>query len=935
MTDPLQPLAGGLLVTKLYLPPARPHLIARPELVARLGSGLDGPLTLVCAPAGFGKTTLLSAWRATPDGASWPLGWLSLDTDDNDPARFLQYLCAAIEDLAAGASAAAAALLRLPRAPAAREVLSALLNGFVAVRAPSPAPPAALALDDYHLIENPLIHEAVSYLIDHLPADLRLVILTRMDPPLPLARLRVRGQLTEIRAADLRFSAREADAFLNGAMGLDLAARDVETLEARTEGWIAALQLAAICLARPEGSAFPETTRKERATRFIEEFGASNRYVAEYLMDEVLAAQPRATEAFLLRTAILDRFCAPLSDAILNATGVDELAPAEELLAEIERGGLFVVRLDDEGRWFRYHHLFREFLRSRLARAARREPHLVTALHLAASEWCEAHGLLDEAVRHAAASGDMDRAAGLVERHANAMLCRSEVKALQGWYALLPETVIAARPVLAVYHAWAHNLLPGPDSRAVVERRLREAEALAEQAAQRAGEEETRRLVAGHAATIRVYHIEQDGHGREDYAAALRLAETAEELLPPSELTVHGVNQYNMGRAYAGLGDLQRADAAFEESRRVGLQVGNEYVAASSFYGRGRILHLRGRLREAVAMFEAGIEGRDWMPQRELDRLPALGAARIGLGCSLLEQNELARAEELIVSGLRALQYAFVHGAVEAGLAALARLHQLGGNDAGANEAIDRLGKVPPAGAIYAQGARAALAFGASGAVGGPMDETPDVFGADARGDARYLRFASHARLRVAEGNASAVIPALEARLAEADALGFGLRATELRLIQALARNALGENRRAFELLGPVLRHAEAEGLVRLFDGPGTAALLAEAARRGIMPGYIGQVLSALRGEIRGANPLPVTPPAAVPMLRAPVERLTDREREVLALAAQGLSNAEIAAQLYVEVSTVKRHMNHILGKLDAGNRAQAVARGRALGLLP
>ena len=618
---------------------------------------------------------------------------------------------------------------------------------------------------------------------------------------------------------------------------------------------------------------------------------------------------------------------------------------------------LFLIPLDNHGYWHRYHHLFRDFLRGRLAATTQGQARTLAELHLGASDWFEANGYLNEAVRHAVQSGEMGRAADLVERYANPMLCRSEVKALQGWYSMLPEALIRQRPLLAVYHAWALNLLPGPGSHELIERRLAEAEVAAAGAPEEVG-----RTVAGHGATIRVYFIDHAARSAADYRAVLELAQTAEELLPESELTVHGVNQYNMGRAYMGLGDLEKADEAFEESRRVGVRVGNEYVAASSLYYRARILYLQGRLREAAMMLRQAIAGEQWLSPRDLLRLPALGASYVALGCVELERYELEAAETHLARGLDALQYAFVHGAVEAGHAALAWLQQVrGGGDVDA--VIERLARFQPAGTLYAAAVRAALQFRASPSQPAAsalswareIGQDPEVvardLGGNAWGDARYLTFVTAARLRLAAGDVATLVEPVETRMAEVERAGMRLRGIELSVILALAYHALGENRRAFNVLRGALEAAEPEGLIRTFDGgPALAALLAEAASRGIAPGYIARILSQL-GTCGGEAPIPASgevvspvteafPPAPggasqpAPAPVAPIERLTEREQEILELIAQGLSNADIAARLYVEVSTVKRHINHILDKLEAGNRVQAVVRARALGLL-
>ena len=455
-------LPHPVLATKLYLPTARPDAVRRPRLTRRLTEGLRRPFTLVSAPAGFGKTTLLSDYSTTPDAAgpkqvtkTHPIAWLSLDRGDNDPGRFWGYFLAALRTIP---SLAAALPDELDAGAPSELLLAPLINGLEAealsaTGMDTTVPPAArtasviLALDDYHVIETPAIHAAVSYLVEHLPAGLRLVILTRSDPPWPLARLRANGLMSELRADDLRFSLGEAAEFLTRAMGLDLTAADIAALEERTEGWIAALQMAAISL---EGHPDPH--------RFIAAFSGENRYIADYLAEEVIAAQPDPLRRFLLQSSILDQLSAPLCDAVTGGgtgSGGDSTAGAghtdsRALLEQAERRGLFLIPLDGERHWFRFHHLFRDLLRTRLSQT---QPDLILTLHIRASAWLAVNGFTLEAAGHSVAARDFERAAELVEKHAG------------NWWALahsmfldlimkLPPEVTGRRPVFCMYQAW-------------------------------------------------------------------------------------------------------------------------------------------------------------------------------------------------------------------------------------------------------------------------------------------------------------------------------------------------------------------------------------------------------------------------------------------------------------------------------------------------
>ena len=467
-----------LLQTKLYIPPPRPtsSVVPRPRLIERLNEGLLRKLTFISAPAGFGKTTLVSSWlnnlRFTNDDLRLDaakesqivnrkskivnqVAWLSLDDADNDPVRFLTYVVAALQTIEANIGKGTLRALQAPQPPPTEAVLTAVINDVAAL--PNQI---ILVLDDYHLIEVPLIHDALTFLLEHMPPQLHLVIATREDPPLPLARLRVRGQLTELRATDLRFTASEAAAFLNQAMGLNLSAEDIATLETRTEGWIAGLQLAAISM---QG--------REDASRFIKLFSGSHRYVLDYLVEEVLEQQPESIQTFLLQTSVLDRLCGPLCDAVAGRLEIEDWrlesddqaadnlqlpispqsAQSQETLEHLEHANLFIVPLDEERRWYRYHHLFADLLRQRLHQT---QPEQVSILHHRASDWFEQEGFTDEAIEYALRAGDFQRAAYLIEELAEAVWGRGEHTKLWGWLKALPADQVSARPRLCIFRAW-------------------------------------------------------------------------------------------------------------------------------------------------------------------------------------------------------------------------------------------------------------------------------------------------------------------------------------------------------------------------------------------------------------------------------------------------------------------------------------------------
>jgi LuxR family maltose regulon positive regulatory protein len=416
-----------ILTTKLYLPPARPNVVLRPRLVERLNEGLHRKLTLICAPAGFGKTTLLSAWLA---GCERPVAWLSLDEEDSDPTRFLAYLVSALRTITTTIGETALALLQSSQPPPIDNLLPMLLNEIAIM-----SQPAVLVLDDYHLLDARPIDQAIALLLEHLPPQLHLVIATREDPPLPLARLRARGQLTELRAADLRFTSIEVTAFFTEVMDLSLAEADIAALEARTEGWIAGLQLAALSM---QGH--------QDVGGFIRAFSGDHRYILDYLAEEVLQRQPEQLRSFLLQTSILDRLHGSLCDAVSGQTG------GSAQLEALHRGNFFVVLLDDTRQWYRYHHLFAEVLRAYLLAE---QPDLISTLHQRASAWYEQHGSSAYAIRHALAAQDFARAADLLELAVPAMRNSRQEAAVLSWLRALPDELIHRRPVLSVAYAWS------------------------------------------------------------------------------------------------------------------------------------------------------------------------------------------------------------------------------------------------------------------------------------------------------------------------------------------------------------------------------------------------------------------------------------------------------------------------------------------------
>ena len=636
-----------LLVTKLRIPPARPNRIPRPHLCERLNAGANRQLTLISAPAGFGKTTLLSEWA---DQSGLPVAWLSLDAGDNDPARFLSYCVAALRMVHAEIGAAALALLSASQRSPIEAILTTLVNDIAAA-----TQPFALVLDDYHVIENRVIDDALAFLLEHLPSPpgLHLVIATRSDPSLPLTRLRAGGQLTELRQDDLRFAPDEAASFFSQVMQLNLSANAVTTLSSRTEGWIAGLQLAAVSMQGQDAGNIAD---------FIQAFAGSDRYVLDYLVEEVLQRQPDDVQSFLLRTSLLERMSAPLCDAVLR----DESTPSSSsvILGKLERNNLFIIPLDHERQWYRYHHLFADLLRKRLQQT---QPDLVPSLHRRASEWHEQNGHMPTAIEHALYARSFERAASLIERVADATLMRSEVTTLLNWTGALPDDVVQARPYLHAVHAWAMMLGGRPLSD--VEQRVLDA-----------AKSDRGSLAAGAATAL----LGVMAFYRGDLRHGVELLEQAVEWLPEEKLFLRSFAVAYLGLAYQSSGEVRNATRVLREAVRLGQQAGNVMNTVLSLNHLSGQCVIQAQFHEAKALFDQALplavdsQGR---------RLPVAGVPLIGLGRLLTEWNDLEVAERYIVEGLELIRHWGEIGVMD-GYTRLARVKQARGDVAGAYGAI-------------------------------------------------------------------------------------------------------------------------------------------------------------------------------------------------------------------------------------------------------
>jgi LuxR family maltose regulon positive regulatory protein len=945
-----------LLTTKLYVPPPRPNLVPRPRLIAQVQAGMMGKLTLLAAPAGFGKTTLLSECLASlsaelsglrPEGAqSAQLGtqhanpqtsvaWVSLDESDNDPPRFWSYVCAALETMLPGVATPVLALLQSPQPPPAQTLLPSLLNA-VSARAAN----CVLVLDDYHVIHAAAIHAALTFLLEHLPPTLHLVIASRSDPPLPLPRLRVRGELTELRAADLRFTPAEAATFLTEVMNLPLSPEDVAALEARTEGWIAGLQLAALAM----------RDRRDLAG-FISAFTGSQRFVGEYLAEEVFAHQPPHIQTFLLQTSILSRMCGPLCDAVLQGS-TSGAAPGDSVcqvvLEELERANLFVVPLDDVRQWYRYHHLFGEMLHARLLRSAS-EAALLT-LHKRASAWYAEQGLVVEAVQHALAAREWGKAARLIKQHGTILSLSGQSHTVLGWLEALPAGIVEQSPTLCQVYAIGLVYTNQFDA---AEMRLHDAERALKSDTPADRVRRARASMAVIRGGIRAY--------TGDMARAISLVQQALELLPePATNMAAGIGiavTRAIAALYAAIAYQLTGDVAEASERRVSaaialaLATGDLTEPLNGYSYLALLQVLQGRLRTAAATY-AEIERLAPGPDA-LHALIGSPAYYFGMAELQREWNDLDAAENYLAPGMALVQGGLaVHaGMIVRGYMALAQAQQARGDGEAALmtlEAFIRLAQersffpllIELAAALRArlqllQGDLPAALRWAEASGLSPED------GINFPREAAYLTLA---RVHIAAGQAEAITPQLGRLLADARAKGRFHSAIEILILQALARRAQGDRPAALSALEEALALAEPEGYVRIFldEGAPLAELLTKLPRGSArMFAYQRNLLAAFHGRQRAVNSLRAQDGGqAITLQSAPrahqrwVEPLSEREREVLALVAEGLSNQEIAARLIVGVSTVKKHINNIFGKLAVRSRTQALARARELNLL-
>jgi LuxR family maltose regulon positive regulatory protein len=900
--DRIDTMPTLLLATKLHIPATRSRRVARLRLQQRLDAalGCEHCLTVVSAPAGFGKTTLLVDWI---QHSQLPTAWLSLDTGDNDLARFLAYLSAALEKIQPAIRTERSALLQAMPPAAAEPILAALINHL-----DEPASPFALVLDDYHTIDAPAVHDAVTFLFDHLPARAHLIIAGRSDPPLSLARLRGRDQLIELRAADLSFTPAEAAAFLNGVMALDLTPEDVAALEQRTEGWIVGLQMAALSL---QG-------REDRSS-FVQAFTGSHRFVLDYLIGEVLERQTPATQDFLLETSMLEQMTASLCEAVTGeATG-------QATLLQLEQSNLFVVPLDDERRWYRYHHLFGDLLRARLIQT---RPDLVPTLQRRASDWYAQNELFAEAMRAAVAAGDIEQVARLAEDNVIALMDHGELSKLVSWMNAVPLEVMRARPWLCVAHAWV-SVYTG--RMAAVEPCLQEAERVLHSHA--ADHARGARLV-GHIAAIRSSAALLRG----DDDNAVEMACDALQSLPQKDFMARGFALRVLGLTYRTDGDLVTALILLRESDAINRAAGDSHLAMTVLRDLARTEHLHGELQRAVATCQEALRLAEEHRRRGGGQLPATGYIYGLLGRLLREQNDLELALHHARAGVTLSQQWELAEVLADCYVDLALVLQTRGDLDGALDAILAARQTAQSisdwyvAMIEPYEARIQLARGdvAAAAQWAAKQQNVTDFGRSI-----YTAFTglTLARIFIAQRRDDEALPVLEQVLRASRIVQAIDHVLEALVLEALAFEAQHRTDLAVEAIKRALALGEPRGYVRIFvdEGAPMGNLLRRAAAHGIAIEYVDHLLMALKeDQSRGERPFQ---PSAIHFHRLSAP-LTEREREVIRLVSIGQSNEAIAGTLVISIETVKKHLKNIYGKLDAHSRVEATNRARELGYL-
>jgi len=899
-----------LLVTKVSLPLLRRTLVPRKKILRQLNAGIhDGHLlTLVSAPAGYGKTTTMRMWV---EDTGYPIAWVTLEKSDNDLKQFITYLLTALQQAEENLGQAALEDVENTQELNLERIIGLLINDLCTLDQT-----IILVLEEYHLIENEKIDQVIELILNQGIVNLHLVIATREDPNLPLTRLRVRNQLTEIRAADLSFSLEEAGDFFSNVMGVNLSEREVEILENRTEGWIAGLQLAALSLKESGDSA-----------KFVEAFRGTHRHVLDYLIEEVLNSQPEEIRKFLRQTSILDQLSPSLCDAVTGQ------AASKKYLHDLENNNLFLVSLDEERTWYRYHALFAELLKNQLLQA---EPEVVDNLHERAADWYEKNGFIQKAVEHAFQISSGSKVFKLIEQHVLPMLSQGEAAMVMGWFERLPEALMQDSPMMWICKAWALALTQHRTRMEDIEKAL--------QAAERCpcADEALRNLVAGYSASIQAYLMQSLSLTSQEAGKLIETSQRAQRLLPADEKAVRSVNALNIGYGYLALAELPAAEKAYKQAFEDGTADGNFYAAVYGQIGLIVIATIKGQLKDALQLCETNIARFNRLLAGQ--RFPPIGdlySLKVSL---LLEGNHLAEAEETLTQGLSLIRLTAEYEAHLRGHSTLARLRFIQGDRAGILESTKVLGENLPEGAIYAQAMQHRLSVREPVANKTSLEEAhlwmmqaalsfndlPDLTGLDLVSRIRFHTYLSLAhiltRLAARDPQAYSLLDVHKylARLERfAEVREFTGWLIEIWVVRALMYHVQGKADDAFHSIQAALSASASRGYFRIFvDEVDLMRPLLQSVEARLKD----QALSAFVKSLLEAMPRETTKHKT---RLADEEKLSDRELEVLGLLAAGQSYKEIGQQIFLSLNTVQFHVKSIYRKLSVNKRVQAIEKAR------
>lgn len=899
-------MSDSLLATKFYVPHPGPNLVHRQRLLDRLDESVQrgNLLTLISTPAGYGKTTLLGEWI---QASSYSKTWLTLDEGDNDPVRFLTYLVYALREINPGFGETMLTNTGSSQTQISNMQLTSLLNELFELPDKS-----LIILDDYHCISKQTIHDALSNLIEHSPSHVHFVISSRADPPLPISRLRARGQVTELRQNDLQFTLDEAAEFLAKNPAFNLTREDISALTSRTEGWAAGLQMASASL-----------VEQSDVSAFIQEFTGSNRFILDFLIEEVLVNQPESIQDFLLHASILDQQCGPLCDQLIS--GLIGLGTnSQDTLEQLEHKNLFIIPLDDHREWYRFHRLFSDLLRQRLELLY---PDRIQLLHQRASQWYQEHGFREEAIEHAFHAGDDQRAADLIEASAEAILMQSQVTTLLTWLKNLPPDELQTRPVLSVYYAWV--LLWSGAPLEIIDSHM-----------QLAG---SRQSHSAHALPLQAFLKIYNG----DVEQAIRLSRQALDQLPEDDLLLRSLANFILASSYLALGETETGIGILEKTARTSQQVGNVMIATLILCELGDESQKLGQLKQAQRLYNQALE---ISTSAQGNPLPVAGKAMIGLGDLEREWNHLEAAQELTTKGIALAEQWSVLGTFE-GCINLVMIKDALGDKENADQIFSQVHELAyqfDASEVDDQvvemvAARRNIAYGDLASVeewiknrsldapipGTESDEVEQLL------QARLRKYENsiHARYLIAREDYDRALTLLEGVLTEAESMKRLYLKIEVEILRALAFHAQGKQQPAVDALSDALQLARPEGFVRVFlDFGGTLRRALEAAIYEFSEPSLVAYSQTILDSFTTQAPSKTT--SSSTRIGELAESLSERELDVLRLLPSSLSSTEMANELSISINTLRSHLKNIYTKLDSHSRYEAIARAREAGLL-